>query len=347
MFINKKPFLIAEISANHCGSLDIAKKLILTAKKNDADAVKLQTFEADTITFNSNKKYFKIKGTIWNGYNLWKLYDEAHTPKAWHKPLFNFAKQKKIKIFSTAYDDSAVDFLETLNCPAYKVASFEMTDINLIEKIAKTKKPMIISTGMAKMDEISRTYNVAKKFGCRDITLLYCVSKYPSSSKDFNMNMIKLLKQKFKCRVGFSDHSKDNRVAAAAIAAGAEVIEKHIALENQKKGLDIEFSLKGSEIKKFKDDLVFADNIFKNKNFFRSQDELKSKIFRRSLFVVKDIDVGEKFNENNLKRIRPGHGVEPFYYKKLLGKKAPFKIFKGEPLNKSILKKLNIKTISK
>jgi len=346
MFINKKPFLIAEISANHCGSLDIAKKLILTAKKNNADAVKLQTFEADTITFNSNKKYFKIKGTLWNGYNLWKLYHEAHTPKAWHKHLFNYAKQKKIKIFSTAYDDSAVDFLETLNCPAYKVASFEMTDVNLIEKIAKTKKPMIISTGMATMDEISRTYHVAKKFGCNDITLLYCVSKYPSSSKDFNMNIIKLLKKRFKCRIGFSDHSKDNRVAAAAISAGAEVVEKHIALENQKKGLDIEFSLKGSEIKKFKDDLIFAQDIFKNREFSRSRDELKSKVFRRSLFVVRDISIGEKFNQNNLKRIRPGHGIEPVYYKKLLGKKSPIKIRKGEPLKKNILKKLKIQTIS-
>ena len=344
MFINKKPFLIAEISANHCGSIDIAKKLILTAKKNNADAVKLQTFEADTITFNSNKKYFKIKGTLWNGYNLWRLYDEAHTPKTWHKPLFDYAKKIKIKIFSTAYDDSAVDFLETLNCPAYKVASFEMTDVNLIEKIAKTKKPMIISTGMATMDEISRSFRIAKKFGCKDITLLYCVSKYPSSSEDFNMNIIKLLKKRFKCRIGFSDHSKDNRVASAAISAGAEVVEKHIALENQKKGLDIEFSLKGSEIKKFKDDLVFAQDIFKIKKFSRSKDELKSKVFRRSLFAVKNISIGEKFNRNNIKRIRPGHGIEPIYYKKLLGKKSPFKIDKGEPLKKNILKKLKIKT---
>lgn len=343
MFINNKPFLIAEISANHSGNFNTAKKLIRIAKDNNADAVKLQTFEADTITLNSNKKFFKIKGTIWHGYNLWKLYDEAHTPKVWHKKLFDYAKKIKIKIFSTAYDDTAVDFLEKLRCPAYKVASFEMTDVNLIKKIAKTKKPMIISTGMANLKEIDRTVLTARKFGCKDLTLLYCVSKYPSEAKDFNMNNIKILKERYKCRVGFSDHSNDNRVAIAAVSAGAEVVEKHIALENQKKGLDIKFSIKGRQIKKFKEDICFAYNLSKHNKFFRTKEELKNKVLRRSIFVVKKIDKGEKFSTENIKRIRPGHGLDPYYYNKIIGKKSPFKISKGEPLNSKLLRTLNIK----
>ncbi len=346
MFINNKPFLIAEISANHCGNYNIAKKLIKTAKDNKADAVKLQTFEADTITLNSNKKFFKIQGTIWHGYNLWKLYDEAHTPKIWHKKLFDYAKKIKIKIFSTAYDDTAVDFLEKLKCPAYKIASFEMTDVNLLEKIAKTKKPMIISTGMANLNEIDRAVFTVRKFGCRDLTLLYCVSKYPSDVKDFNMNNINILKQRYKCRIGFSDHSKDNRVAIAAVAAGAEVVEKHIALENQKKGLDIKFSIKGKEIKKFKEDITFSYNLSSHSKFFRTKEELKNKVFRRSVFAVSDIKKGEKLTTKNIKRIRPGHGLDPYYYKKILGKKTPFHISKGDPLNNKLLKILKIKKIN-
>ena len=239
----KYPFFIAEISANHCGSIKKAKKLIKCAKDNGADAVKLQTFTADTMTIKSNKNYFKIKQGLWRGYNLWELYNKAHTPFEWHNYLSSYCRKIGITVFSTPFDESAVDFLEKLKFPMYKVASFEMTDIPLIKKIALTKKPMIISTGMASMKEIELTFNTAKKFGARDITLLYCVSNYPSKNLDFNLNNIKILKNKFKCKVGLSDHSKGEKVAVAAIAAGAEVVEKHIALENQKNGLDIEFSL--------------------------------------------------------------------------------------------------------
>jgi len=341
----KPPYLIAEISANHCGSLSLAKKLIKCAKKNSADAVKIQTYTADSMTIKSNKKYFKIKNGLWKGYNLWSLYDKAHTPLVWHKELFRYAKKLKIKIFSTPFDESAVDFLEKLNCPVYKVASFEMTDLPLIKKIAKTKKPMIISTGMASLKEIELTYNTAKKNGAKDITLLYCVSNYPSSIKDFNLNNIKILKEKFKCKVGLSDHSKNNKVAIAAIAAGAELVEKHIALEKQKKGLDIEFSLKGKEIKKFKDEMNLSFQLLGKKEFYRNKNENKSKIFRRSLFVVNHIKKGEKISKKNIRRIRPGFGLEPKYYEKLLGRKAPFNLKSGEPLRKNILKKLRIKII--
>ena len=340
--IKKIPFLIAEISANHCGNFNLAKKLIKCAKQSNANAVKLQTYTADTMTIKSNKKYFKIKNGLWKGYNLWELYNKAHTPLKWHKRLFDYGKKLGITVFSTPFDETAVDFLEKLKCPIYKVASFEMTDIPLIKKIASTKKPMIISTGMANIKEIELTFKTAKKYGANDITLLYCVSNYPSKISDFNLNNIKILKEKFKCRVGLSDHSKDEKVAIAAIAAGAEVIEKHIALNNQKKGLDIEFSLKGKKIRQFREAINKTYLLLGNKKFYRNQSEEKSKLFRRSIFVIKNIKKGEKFSKNNIKRIRPGYGLPPIYYEKLLNKKSPINLSAEDPLKKNILKKLKI-----
>ena len=336
------PFFIAEISANHCGSLNKAIKLIKCAKDNGANAVKLQTFTADTMTIKSNKKYFKINKGLWKGYNFWDLYNKAHTPLEWHKKLFDYAKKIGIIIFSTPFDETAVDFLEKLKCPMYKVASFEMTDIPLIKKIASTKKPVIISTGMANLNEIELTYKVAKKYGAKNITLLYCVSNYPSKNSDFNLNNIKVLKDKFKCRVGLSDHSKNNKIAIACIAAGAEVVEKHIALDNQKKGLDIEFSLKGKEIKRFKSSIDEVYKLLGKKYFYRSKSEDSNKVFRRSIFVVKNILKGEKFTKYNIRRIRPGYGVSPIYYEKILNKKSPSNLKKGNPLNLNILKKIKI-----
>ena len=338
--MKNKIFFIAEISSNHCGDFNLAKKLIKCAYENGADAVKLQTYTADTMTLRSNKKYFKINEGLWKGYTLWDLYNKAHTPLKWHRELFRYGKSLGIKVFSTPFDDTAVDFLEKLNCPIYKIASFEMTDLNLIKKISKTKKPIIISTGMANLEEIELSYNVAKKNGAEDITLLYCVSNYPSSINDFNLNNIKILKEKFKCKVGISDHSTDNRVAIAAIASGAEVIEKHIALNNQKKGLDINFSLKGKEIKKLREDIDVAFKLLGKTNFFRNKSENKSKIFRRSIFATKNIKKGEKFSKDNIRVIRPGYGIPPRYYNLILKKKSPIKINEGEPLKDLILKKI-------
>ena len=342
MIKNKIPFFVAEISANHCGNINLAKKLIKCAKDNGADAAKLQTYTADTMTIQSNKKYFKIKNGLWKGYDLWNLYNEAHTPLEWNKKLFDYGKKIGITIFSTPFDETAVNLLEKLKCPMYKVASFEITDLLLIKKISQTKKPIIISTGMASMEEIELAYRTAKNYGAKDITLLYCVSNYPSKNTDFNLNIIKILKNKFKCRVGLSDHSKDNRVAIAAIAAGAEMVEKHIALDKQKRGLDIEFSLKGKEIKKFKEDINLAYNLLGKKYFFRNKSEKKSKIFRRSIFATENIKKGEKFNNQNIRRIRPGYGLEPKYYEKLIGRKSPITLDKGQPLKKFILYKLKI-----
>ncbi len=328
----KKPFLIAEISANHQGSFNIAKKLIRTAKVNGADAVKLQTYTPDTMTLRSQKKYFKINDGIWKGRFLWELYNEAQTPYEWHKKLFRYAKKIGIKIFSTPFDETAVDFLEKINCPFYKVSSFEMTDISLIKKIAKTKKPMIISTGMASLEEIELTYRTAKKYGCKDITLLYCVSNYPSKLSDFNLNNIKILKKKFNCKVGLSDHSIDTNVAKTAIACGAEIIEKHIALDGQKKGLDIKFSLKGKQIKQFREEIDKTYKLVGKDFFFRSSTENKSKNFRRSIFVIKNIKKGEKFSKKNIKKIRPGIGISPSYFDKIITKKSKKNIKMGEPL---------------
>ena len=342
MIKNKIPFLIAEISSNHCGNINLAKKLIKCAKDNGADAAKLQTYTADTMTIQSNKKYFKIKNGLWKGYDLWNLYNEAHTPLEWNKKLFDYGKKLGITIFSTPFDETAVNLLEKLKCPMYKVASFEMTDLLLIKKISQTKKPIIISTGMASMEEIELAYRTAKNYGAKNITLLYCVSNYPSKNTDFNLNNIKILKNKFKCRVGLSDHSKDNRVAIAAIAEGAEMVEKHIALDKQKRGLDIEFSLKGKEIKKFKEDINLAYNLLGKKYFYRNKSEKKSKIFRRSIFATENIKKGEKFNNQNIRRIRPGYGLEPKYYEKLIGRKSPITLDKGQPLKKFILYKLKI-----
>ena len=338
-----KPWFIAEISANHCGSIKIAKQLIKCAKKNGADAVKLQTYSPNTMTLNSKKKYFKIKSGLWKDYTLWDLYNKAQTPLHWHKELFDYAKKIGIIIFSTPFDETAVEFLEKLNCPIYKVASFEMTDIPLIKKIASTKKPMIISTGLASLEEIERTFKTAKKNGCKDIVLLYCVSNYPSKISDFNLNNIQILKKKFNCAVGFSDHSTDNRVSFGAITAGAEIVEKHIALEGQKRGFDIKFSLKGKQIRKFRENIDLAYNLSGKNFFFRNKSENKSKVFRRSIFSTKNIKKGEKFTLNNIKRIRPGIGLPSLFYENILGKKSPYNINKEEPLKKNLIKLLKIK----
>jgi len=343
-FSYKKTYFIAEISANHNGSLQQAKKIIYTAKKYGADAVKLQTYTPDTMTIKSNKSDFKIKGGLWDGKTLWDLYKKAQTPFEWHKELFDYAKKIKITCFSTPFDESAVDLLENLNCPFYKVASFEMNHIPLIKKISQTRKPIIISTGMANLKEIDLAYKTAKNNGAKEIILLYCVSNYPSKISDFNFNNIKILKERYNCKVGFSDHSTDNKVVAAAIAAGAEVIEKHVALEGQKKGFDLSFSLKGREIKEYarviKDTSLMMGKIF----FFRNKSENQSLQFRRSIYAVSEIKKGEKFTKKNIRVIRPGFGIQPFYFEKLINKKSPSDINSQTPLKKSLLKKLRIFT---
>lgn len=328
----KKPILIAEISGNHNGSLSKAKKLMLTAKKHGAKIVKLQSYSPDTITIKSNRPEFKIKDGLWKNTNLWDLYNKAQTPFSWHKELFSYAKKINILCFSSPFDESAVDLLEKLDCPFYKLASFELTHIPLIKKIAKTKKPMIISTGMGNLQEINNAYKNAKKYGCTKIILLYCVSNYPSKKIDFNLNNIKILQDTFKCEVGLSDHSNDIIIAQTAIAMGVKIIEKHIALDNQKKGVDINFSLKGKAIKEFVNKINEVNNILGKKKFFRSKKEMANIKFRRSIYVIKDLIRGQKITQNDIKIIRPNKGLEPNYYERILGKKIKYNIKSGKPL---------------
>ncbi len=343
--IKKNPYFVAEISANHNGSLSKAKKLIFNAKKFGADAVKLQTYTADTITMRSKRKEFFIKEGLWKGQYLWDLYDKAKTPFEWHEELFNFARKINITCFSSPFDETAVDLLENLNTPFYKIASPEITHIPLIKKIARTKKTIIMSTGMANLKEIETAYKIAKKNGAKNIIILYCVSKYPAKISDYNFNNIKILKERFRCKIGFSDHSLDNRVAATAVASGAELIEKHIALRSEKNSPDYKFSLKDYEIKTYIDNINDI-SIMKGKNFFyRNSTETKNLKFRQSIYSISKIKKGDKISKKNIKVLRPANGLNPFYFDKLLNKKSPINIKKGIPLSNLLLKKLKIKKV--
>ncbi len=333
--VNKKFNFIAEISANHNGSLSKAKKLIKTAKENGADSVKIQIYEPDDMTIDSKLNHYKIKHGLWKNYYLYDLYKKAHTPRKWFKPLFNYSKKIGIQLFTSVFDIETVDFLEKNNCPIYKIASFEITHIPLIKRVAQTKKPMIISTGMANMNEIENAFRCAKKNGCKDISLLYCVSNYPSKLTDFNLNNILYLKKKFNCKIGLSDHSNDPIVAFTAISLGAELLEKHIALQNQTKGLDIDFSLRGKEIKYYSDNIKKILQLTNSKKPFLLREDLKNKIFRRSIVAKKEIKKGEKFSINNIKIVRPNIGLDPKYFDEILKKKSKRNLKTGSPLKKN------------
>ncbi len=328
----KYPFLIAEISANHNGSLNNCFNLIKNAKKNGADAIKIQTYTPEAMTINSKREEFIIKDGIWKNYSLWSLFEKAQTPYKWHKAIFNYCKKIKIKCFSSAFDQSSIDLLEKLNCPIYKIASFEMTDFSLLYKISKTKKPVIISTGLSNLEEIEDSVSFLKKNGTKEIAILYCVSSYPAKDDEFNLENIKILVKKFNCMVGFSDHSNNVEIAKLAYAMGARIFEKHIALENQTKGFDIKFSLKGKELFFFKKELLKTKKILGKKKFYRNKNELKNLKFRRSIYSIKDIKKNEKFTEKNIKTIRPASGLNPKFFFEILKKKSKKNIKKGSPI---------------
>ena len=335
-----KPYFIAEISANHAGSLKTAKKLIKVAKYYGADAVKLQTYNADSMTINSNKKKFLVSSGLWKGEKLWDLYDRAKTPYSWHKDLFDYAKKLKITCFSTPFDSDAVDLLEKLNCPFYKISSFEMNDFPLLQKVIKTKKPIIISTGTSNLREIKEVMNFVKKNKAKKVSLLYCVSNYPATSKDFNLNNIRILKKEFNCRVGLSDHSIDNNIAVAAVSAGAEIFEKHIACKDSKKSPDFKFSLYENEIGIYRKLIDDTYEMFKKKTFYRHNNENFYKKFRRSIYAIKNIKKGEILDKNNIKLLRPSAGLGPEYFNKILNKRSPITISYATSLSKNILKKI-------
>jgi len=338
MFKNlKKPYLIAEISGNHNGSLERAKELISSAKINGANCVKIQTYSPDTMTIKSKKKDFLIEGGLWNGFELWDLYDWAQTPFSWHNDLFEHANNEGITLISTPFDESAVDLLESLDCPFYKVASFELTDLPLIKYIAEKKKPIILSTGMANEKEISEAVNVVKSFGSGDFMLLHCVSGYPTPVDQINLNTIHLLKKTFNCDVGLSDHTLGNLSALQSISLGAKVIEKHFTLSRKDKGPDSEFSMEPKELKQLSKDIDLAFKSLGEASFKQKKSELPNMIFRRSIYVVKDLKKGAVLDKESVRRIRPGYGLAPKYYNEILGKKINKNIEKGTPLDWSLI----------
>ncbi len=321
MHIN--PFIIAELSGNHNGDINRAFKLIEAAKIAGADAVKLQTYTADTITIDCDHDDFIVKGGLWDGAKLYDLYKEAHTPWEWHEALFAKGKEIGITVFSTPFDETAVDLLEELNAPIYKIASFELVHHPLIAYAASTNKPMIMSTGMASMEEITEAVDIAFTNGCTDLTLLHCVSEYPAPVEHCNLATMVDLKKRFpKCKIGLSDHTLGTTVAIAAVALGATAIEKHITLSRAEGGVDSAFSLEPHELKHLCEatrDVALAIGCV---NYQRSDSERKNMAFRRSIYAVKDIAEGEEFTKENIRIIRPGYGLEPKEYTKLIGQKA-------------------------
>lgn len=326
-------FIIAEISANHNGSLETAKKMIREAKKAGADAVKIQTYTPDTITLDCDNEYFQIKqGTIWDGTTLHKLYEEAYTPWEWHKELMDTAKEENIICFSSPFDKSAVDFLEELNVPAYKIASFEITDIQLIEYVASKKKPIIISTGIAKMSEIQDAVEACRKVGNNDIILLKCTSAYPAPVEEINLKTIPNMSETFNVISGLSDHTLGIEVPIAAVALGAKVIEKHFILDRSIGGPDSEFSLNIDEFAQMVKSIRNVEKALGKVNYKLSYKSLKNREFSRSLFICEDVKKGDVVNEKNIRSVRPGFGLPCKYLKEVLGSTFNSDYKKGTPL---------------
>ncbi|MBR7887579.1 pseudaminic acid synthase [Marinomonas sp. A79] len=332
------PYIIAEMSANHNGSIQNAFKIMEMAKESGADAIKLQTYKPDTITMKSDNPEFMIKGGLWDGKTLYELYEEAHMPWDWHKPLFKKAKELGITIFSSPFDFTAVDLLESLDAPAYKIASFEAIDLPLIEYVAKTGKPMIISTGMANEEEICEAIDTARSSGCKELVVLHCVSGYPAPSEDYNLATIPDMASRFDVLTGLSDHTIDNTTAITSVALGACLIEKHVTLDRNGGGPDDSFSLEKDELTQLCRDSKIAWKALGKVNYKCKESEKSNIMFRRSLYVVKDIAEGEEFTHDNVKSIRPGYGVSPKYLKDLIGKKSDFNLYKGMPVSDKVLK---------
>lgn len=335
----KKPFIIAEMSGNHNQSLETALEIVEAAAKTGVHALKLQTYTADTITLNVRHDDFLISDSenLWNGNSLYELYQKAHTPWEWHKPIFDRCKELGMICFSSPFDHTAVDFLESLDVPCYKIASFENIDIPLIKKVAQTGKPMIISTGMASIAEIHDAVKTATENGCKDITLLKCTSTYPASPKDSNLLTIPHMKELFNCKVGLSDHTLGIGVSIASIALGATVIEKHFTLSRADGGVDSAFSLEPSEMRMLVEESERAFEALGKINYEPTEKEKASLKFRRSLYFTKDLHVGEKITEDNIRSVRPGYGLAPKYYDILLNKKINQSVKIGTPLSWDVI----------
>lgn len=331
------PYIIAELSANHNGSLQRALDSITEAKIRGADAVKLQTYTADTLTIDSNNEDFKINGGLWDGYTLYELYKWAETPFEWHRDLFDHARKIGLTCFSTPFDESAVDLLESLNTPAYKIASFEATDLTLIRYVAGTKKPMIMSTGMANLSEIEEMVQTAKDGGCQEIVLLHCISSYPTPIDQSNLVTISDLQNKFGVQVGLSDHTISNTAAIVATALGATVIEKHFTLSRKDKGPDSEFSIEPIELEDLCNQTKESWSSLGTAGYDRKKCEEDNIKFRRSLYFVKDLPAGHIVKPDDIRRIRPGMGLPPKYEFDVIGHKVNKEVAAGTAVSWELL----------
>ena len=329
---NHPPYIIAELSANHNGDINRAFRIMEEAKAAGADAIKLQTYRADTITIDYDTEDFQIHGGLWDGQTLFNLYKGAQMPWEWHKPLFEKAKELGITIFSSPFDFTAVDLLEELGAPAYKIASFEAIDLPLIKYVARTGKPMIISTGMADEQEIQEAIDAAHEGGCKELVVLHCVSGYPAPAADYNLATIPDMAERFGVITGLSDHTIDNTTAVASVVLGASVVEKHVTLDRNGGGPDDSFSLEPAELVALCRDAKTAWQAMGTVNYERKESEKGNVKFRRSLYVVKNIKAGEVFTSENIKSIRPGYGVAPKNYDLFIGRTAKCDIKCGEPL---------------
>lgn len=337
--MDKTCFIIAELSANHGHDIEIAKETIRAAKRAGADAIKLQTYTADTLTIDCKNDYFKINhGTAWDNKYLYDLYKEAYTPWEWHEDLFKVAKEEGLVCFSSPFDNTAIDFLEALNTPIYKIASFEIQDIALIEYAASKGKPMIISTGIATIEDIELAIDTCKKVGNDDITILKCTSAYPAAPEDANLLTIPDIIKRFGVKVGLSDHTMGTEASSIAVALGATVIEKHFILNKSIGGADAHFSLDETEFKKMVNAVRLTEKFMGKVDYERTEKKKKSRQFSRSLFVVKDVKQGEILTEENIRSIRPGYGMHPKYYKKVLGRKFSKNVSKGTPFSLKMIK---------
>jgi len=329
---NKKVFVIAEISANHGQDFKQAVSLIKEAKKCGADAVKFQAYTPDTLTMNADNKYFRIKHPQWGGQTLYQLYQKAYTPWSWFKRLKKVSDDLGILFFATAFDKTSVDFLEELSVGVHKIASCELVDLPLIEYMAKTNKPLILSTGMANCSEIREAVNSAKRSGISELTLLKCVSSYPADPREMNLKTITDMKKRFNCPVGLSDHTLGIAASLAAVSLDAVMIEKHFTLSRRKKTADSFFSIEPKELKELVGNIRLIEAALGEPSYELTKSQEKSRNFRRSLFVVEDIKRGEKFTFNNVRSIRPAQGLRPKYMKNVIGKKAKQTIKRGTPL---------------
>ncbi len=326
---DEPPYIIAELSANHNGSLERALETIDAAHRCGADAVKLQTYTPDTMTIDCDSADFMVKGGLWDGYKLYDLYQWAHTPYEWHHTMFEHARKRGITLFSTPFDETAVDLLESLNTPAYKIASFEVVDLPLIRYVASTGKPMIMSTGMASEAEIEEAVTTAREAGCKDLILLHCISSYPAPMDQVNLRKIPELAKRFDVLTGLSDHTMGTTASVAAVALGACLIEKHFTLSREDKGPDSEFSLEPVELERLCVDAKDAWLALGATGFERQKAEEGSKVFRRSIYFVKDLPEGHVIGPEDIRRIRPGMGLPPKYYDIILGRRATRNVKKG------------------